>query len=250
LPSRPEYRISLPFLNSGGSTVKNASLARPQPSPLRQAFQRVRQLFRKPAEERYLRFMEKKLGGGARHSTLGTAIRDEAYTRGKAEDWAGRMIEYGLKPDHLCIEYGCGSLWAAEPIIRYLHQGRFTGIDITDQFYEVGRARLADLVAEKQVRLGVIAPPVLREIAALQPDFIYSRKVLPHVPDDGLPRYLANICSLMAPKTLAVLDNTPMFQEDGSITGRRHSVEAMRAHLPAGFTLEQGRWAALLRRQD
>ena len=215
---------------------------------MKTAFHSVRQLFRKPAEERYLRFMEKKLGGGAKHSTLGTNIRDEAYTRGKAESWAEHMIEYGLKPDHLCIEYGCGSLWAAEPIIRYLDRGRFYGIDLTEQFYEVGRARLADLVAEKQVRLGLIAAPVMREIAALQPDFLFSRKVLPHVPDDGLPRYLANICSMMASKTLAGLDNTPIFQEDGSITGRRHSVEAMRAHLPAGFTMEQGRWAALLRR--
>jgi hypothetical protein len=215
---------------------------------LQKAFQRVRALFRKPAEERYLRYMEKKLASGAKHSTLGTEIRDEAYTRGKAEKWARRMIEYGLKPDHLCIEYGCGSLWAAEPIIRYLDHGRFYGIDLTDQFYEVGRARLADLVAEKQVRLGVIAPPILNEIAALQPDFLYSRKVLPHVPEDGLPRYLANICSVMAPKTIAVLDNTPVNHDDGTVTGRRHTVEAMRTHLPVGFTMEQGRWGALLRR--
>jgi hypothetical protein len=215
---------------------------------LQKAFQRVRALFRAPAEERYLRYMEKKLASGAKHSTLGTEIRDEAYTRDKAEKWARRMIEYGLKPDHLCIEYGCGSLWAAEPIIRYLDQGRFYGIDLTDQFYEVGRARLADLVAEKQVRLGVIAPPTLSEIAALQPDFLYSRKVLPHVPDDALPRYLANICCVMAPKTIAVLDNTPVRQDDGTITGRRHTVETMRTHLPAGFTMEQGRWGALLRR--
>jgi hypothetical protein len=228
--------------------LKNFPLARPEPSPLQKAFQRVRALFRKPAEERYLRYMEKKLASGAKHSTLGTEIRDEAYTRGKAEKWARRMIEYGLKPDHLCIEYGCGSLWAAEPIIRYLDHGRFYGIDLTDQFYEVGRARLADLVAEKQVRLGVIAPPILNEIAALQPDFLYSRKVLPHVPEDGLPRYLANICSVMAPKTIAVLDNTPVNHDDGTVTGRRHTVEAMRTHLPVGFTMEQGRWGALLRR--
>jgi len=230
--------------------VKNAISARPEPSPLQKVFQCVRALFRKPAEERYLRYMKKKLASGAKHSTLGTEIRDEAYTRGKAEDWARRMIEYGLKPDHLCVEYGCGSLWAAEPIIRHLDQGRFYGIDLTDQFYEVGRARLADLLAEKQVRLGVIAPLTLREIATLQPDFLYSRKVLPHVPDDGLPRYLANICSLMAPKTIAVLDNTPVIQDDGGVTGRRHTVEAMRPLLPAGFTLEQGRWGALLRRHS
>jgi hypothetical protein len=228
--------------------LKNSTLARPETSPVQKAFKRFKSLFRKPAEQRYLASLTKKLASGAAHSTLGAKIRDEAYTRAKAERWFQRMVEYGLKPEHLCVEYGCGSLWAAEPIIRYLDKGRFYGIDLSDQFYEVGRQRLADLVAEKAVRLGVIAPPTLREIAALQPDFLYSRKVLPHVAESALPRYIANICSVMAPKTLAVLDNTPVLRDDGSITGRRHSVEAMRVHLPAGFEIKQDRWAAILRR--
>jgi SAM-dependent methyltransferase len=216
---------------------------------LQKVIRRIKSLIRKPAEQRYLDFMVKKLAAGAEHSTLGANIRDEAYTRAKAERWSQRMIEHGLKPGDLCIEYGCGSLWAAEPIIRYLDKGRFYGIDLTDEFYQVGRARLADLVAEKAVRLGIISEPVLREIAALQPDFLYSRKVLPHVAESALPRYLANVCSVMAPKTFAILDNTPVIRDDGSITGRRHTVEAMRTHLPAGFTIEQDRWGAILRRR-
>lgn len=210
---------------------------------------RLRGLFAKSAEERYLAALTHKLASGAPHSTLGPKIRDEAYTRAKAERWAKHMIEYGLKPDHLCIEYGCGSLWAAEPIIRYLDTGRFYGIDLTDQFYEVGRGRLAALIQEKQVRLAVIAEPVLREIAALQPDFLFSRKVLPHVAEEALPRYLANVCSLLAPKTIAVLDNTPVTGDDGKLSGRRHTVEAMQKLLPAGFEIEQSRYAAILRRR-
>jgi hypothetical protein len=230
--------------------VKNSTLTRPQASPFQKAFQRFKALFRKPAEERYVDFMRKKLASGQGHSTLGPVIRDEAYTRRKAERWSQQMIELGLKPDHLCIEYGCGSLWAAEPIVRYLDKGRFYGIDLTDQFYEVGRQRLADLLQEKQVRLAVISEPILRDIAALQPDFLFSRKVLPHVAEEALPRYLANVCSVMATKTIAVLDNTPgVNKDDGSIKGRRHTVEAMRALLPAGFEIEQGQFAALLRRR-
>jgi hypothetical protein len=228
--------------------VKLTTLTPPKTSPLQRAFGLIRSLFRKPAEERYLRYMTRKLASGAPHSTLGSTIRDEGYTRSKAEKWARRLIECGLRPDHLCVEYGCGSLWAAEPVIRYLKPGRFYGIDLSDQFYEVGRRRLADLIAEKQVRLGVIGPRVLREIADLQPDFLFSRKVLPHVAEEALPRYIANICSVMAPKTIAVLDNTPIAGEDGRISGRRHTVEAMRALLPVGFTLRQEHWAAILRR--
>jgi len=216
---------------------------------VKKAVKRIKSLFRKPAEERYLDALTRKLASGAPHSTLGANIRDEAYTRAKAERWFQRMVEYGLKPGHLCVEYGCGSLWAAEPIIRYLDKGRFYGIDLTPQFYEVGRQRLGNLIAEKAVRLGVIAPPVLSEIAALEPDFLFSRKVLPHVDESALPRYLANVCSVIAPKTFAVLDNTPVIRDDGTVTGRRHTVEAMREHLPAGFEIEQGRWGALLRRR-
>ena len=230
--------------------MKNSTLAQPASCSLRRALNRLRELFLGPAEARYLAATKKKLAAGAKHSTLGPAIRDEAYTRGKAERWAKQMIEiYGLQADHVCVEYGCGSLWAAEPIVRFLQPGRYIGLDLTDEFYEYGRARLGDLLLEKQVRLGVIGEAKLREVAALQPDFLFSRKVLPHVAEDALPRYLANVAGLMAPKTIAVLDNTPMFTEDGKITGRRHTVEAMQKLLPAGYVIEQSRHGALLRRQ-
>jgi hypothetical protein len=224
--------------------------ARATPSPIRQLFKGVkRRLFPKTAEERYIALLSKRIDAGWEHSTLGPSIRDEAYTRGKAEKWARRMVDYGLKRDHFCVEYGCGSLWAAEPVIRFLDAGRYYGLDITDKFYEFGRARLGDLLSEKQVRLGVIADAKLREVAALEPDFLFSRKVLPHVADDALPRYLASVAGLMSVKTIAVLDNTPIAGDDGkAITGRRHSVEKMQKLLPPGFEIRQERYGAVLRR--
>jgi len=233
--------------------VKHSTMARPaSSSPMRKAVKRLRALLfgKPPAEERYLAIMTKRLAERAPHSTLGPVIRDEEYTRGKAENWARQMVEpYGLRADHLCVEYGCGSLWAAEPILRFLEPGRYYGLDITDQFYEYGRERIGDLLREKQARLGVISPEKLKEVAALEPDFLFSRKVLPHVAQDGLARYLANVTSLMAPKTIAVLDNTPMHDAEGKLTGRRYSAEAMQKLLPAGFEIEQTRYAALLRRR-
>src|SRR5262245_24309237 len=115
-------------------------------------------MFATTPEARYLVHVKHKLASGREHSTLGSNIRDEAYTREKAERWAERLVQhYGLKPEHLCVEYGCGSLWAAEPIIRLLEPGRYIGLDITSQFYEVGRKRLANLLREKQARLSVIS---------------------------------------------------------------------------------------------
>jgi hypothetical protein len=216
---------------------------------MRKALRRLkRRLLGQSPEEDFINLLSSRMAAGWEHSTLGPKIRDEAYTRRKAEAWAERMVGYGLKRDHLCVEYGCGSLWAAEPIIRLLEPGRYFGLDITDQFYEFGRARLGDLMQEKQVRLGVISEAKLREVAALKPDFVFSRKVLPHVAEDALPRFLANVASLTGPDTVAVLDNTPIPGDDGQLTGRRYTVEMMQKLLPAGFQIEQREYGALLRR--
>jgi len=229
--------------------LKTPTPARAAPSPIRQLFKLVkRRLFPRTAEQRYIALLSKRIDAGWDHSTLGPIIRDEAYTRSKAEDWAQQMVEYGLKPDHFCVEYGCGSLWAAEPIIRYLDAGRFYGIDITDKFYEFGRARLANLLREKQVRLGVITDERVREVAALKPDFVFSRKVLSHVAADGLQRYLTNVATLMTVKTIAVLDNKPIFDADGKVTGLHYTVERMQKLLPAGYEIWQERYAAIVRR--
>jgi hypothetical protein len=227
--------------------LKTPGAVPPAPSPLRRAVTKLRRLFRKSPEQQYVDNMLKKIARGAKHSTLGPQIRDEVYTRGKAERWAERLIEVGLKPQHLCVEYGCGSLWAAEPVLRYLQPGRYYGLDLTDQFYEFGRQRIGSLLAEKQARLAVISPESLRAVAALQPDFIFSRKVLAHVKVDALPRYLANIASLMSPQTIAMIDNHPLEGPDGTITGREYSIEDLRPHLPATLDVQQAPFAVIIR---
>src|SRR3954471_1949315 len=57
--------------------------------------------------ERSLRLIEK----GRLRETLGIEIQEEALTRSKSERWLDQLIGLGLRPDHLCVEYGCGSLW-------------------------------------------------------------------------------------------------------------------------------------------
>lgn len=207
----------------------------------------MKHLFKKPKEQRYVESVMRKLAQGQTHSTLGNKLHDEAYTRDKAELWAQQLIGYGLKPQHVCIEYGCGSLWAAEPVIRYLQPGQFVALDVVRDFYEFGLQRIGELVAEKRVRFAVISSRSVREAAALRPDFIFSRKVLSHVNKESLPRYLENIARLMAPNTVAVLDNTPILDSSGNLAGRRHTVEQMRPHLPDWLEIRQERHAAFVR---
>lgn len=180
----------------------------------------------------------KKLAQGATHSTLGNNIRDEGYTRDKAARWLAVLKECGLKPDMLCVEYGCGSLWAAEPVIEYLEPGKFIGVDIVDGFYKMGMERLADLVKEKRPQFAVITAENLRPIAALEPRFVYSRKVLSHIAPDDRPEFLGLICSLVSRGTTAVIDS---ITESSTVERNRgtwsHSSEDVRRDLPTGYSL-------------
>jgi hypothetical protein len=237
---RTEERIA-------GRNLTDSSVALSAPTSMTKAAAGLKHLFRKPKERRYVESVMRKLAQGDTHSTLGNNLHDEAYTRDRAALWSRHLIDFGLRPEHVCIEYGCGSLRAAEPVIRYLDPGRFFGLDVTCDFYAFGVQRIGDLVAEKRVRLAVISRRSLREAAGLRPDFIFSRKVLSHVNKESLPRYLENIARMMAPKTVAVLDNTPTRDARGNITGRRHTVEQVRAHLPPWLDIRQERYAAVVR---
>jgi hypothetical protein len=158
-------------------------------------------------------------------------VSDEAATRGISEQWLSQLIGLGLRPDHLCVEYGCGSLWCAEPFIRYLNPGRFIGLDVTMQFYALGRERLGPLLAEKQVRLDVISGASLKPVAALAPDFVFSHRVLHHVPRRGLRRYMRNLCSLLDERTVLVIEHRrrPRSRVGGT---RSHEAAELRRYLP------------------
>jgi hypothetical protein len=192
-------------------------------------------------EDRYvLREVYRRLRG-ARHSVLGNNVKDEAAARREAEDFLGTLRRLGLKRHHRCIEIGCGSLWAAEPVIEFLQPGRFLGFDVTDVFYGPARARLRPgLLEEKKPGFAVISPEVLASGSRFRPDLIFSRRTLVHVPPAELPIFLGQSCAMMAPATICVHE-TP----DRPIKSYRfnkhswvHSCRDVREALPPGFKLE------------
>jgi hypothetical protein len=186
-------------------------------------------------ERSYAERTLKRIARGKLRDTLGIAVRDEAATREKAERWLAQLIALGLRPDHLCVEYGCGSLWCAEPVLRHLEPGRFIGLDVTDGFYELGRRRLGDLLVEKEVRLAVISRRSLSEVAALKPDFVFSHRVLHHVPTRGLARYMRSLCVLLNERTVLVIEHMPRPLRDKSIAPR-YGLADIRPYVPKNWT--------------
>lgn len=202
-------------------------------------------------EQRYAERTLKRMASGQLRDTLGLHVRDEAATREKAERWLKQMIELGLRPEHVCVEYGCGSLWCAEPAIRYLQPGKFIGLDVTDGFYEFGRQRLGGLLDERQVRLDVISKRSLAETAALKPDFVYAHRVLHHVPPRGLARFMRSICSLLSERTVLVIENKPRpKRRENNVPRARYGVAHLEPYLPQGWVCRPCPFGFLITRRD
>lgn len=201
-------------------------------------------------EQRYAERTLKRMAAGKLRDTLGLEVRDEAATRKKAGLWLEQMIELGLRPEHLCVEYGCGSLWCGEPVIRYLQPGRYVGLDVTDGFYEFGRRRLGRLLDERRVRLAVISRRSLAETAALQPDFVFAHRVLHHVPPRGLARFVRSICSLLNERTVLVIENAPRPKRRENITRARYVGADIEAYLPRGWICRPHPFGFLITHRD
>lgn len=202
-------------------------------------------------EAHYLARTRKRMADGNLRETLGLEVHDEAATRAKSGRWLAQLMALGLRPDHLCVEYGCGSLWCAEPFIRYLQSRRYVGLDVTDFFYAAGRDRLGSLLDEKQVHLAVISRRSLKAIAALKPDFVFAHRVLHHVPLRGLARFMRNICSLLDERTVLVIENLPRPQRNSAVKAPRYGLAEIQVLLPrnwicqahpSGFIIRHRNW--------
>jgi cyclopropane fatty-acyl-phospholipid synthase-like methyltransferase len=201
-------------------------------------------------EQRYAERTLKRMAAGKLRDTLGLEVRDEAATRKKAELWLEQMIELGLRPEHRCVEYGCGSLWCGEPVIRYLQPNRYVGLDVTDGFYEFGRQRLGSLLDERQVKLAIISRQSLAEVAALKPDFVFAHRVLHHVPPRGLARFVRSICSLLDERTVLVIENKPRPKRRENVTRARYRAADIEQYLPKDWICRPFSFGFLITHRD
>jgi len=192
-------------------------------------------------QDRYvLREMRRSLSGAC-HSVLGNNVKDEPAARREAADFLVALRRFGLKRSDRCIEIGCGSLWAAEPVIEFLQPDRFLGLDVTDLFFNAGRQRLrAALLSERRPAFEVISPDSLARGSEFRPQFIFSRKTLVHVAPSALAAFLRQACAMMNRETTCVHEvparaiRTYQFNKYSWV----HSYSDVRDALPAGFKLE------------
>jgi hypothetical protein len=70
----------------------------------------------------------------------------------------------------------------------------------------------------------------------LKPDFVFSHRVLHHVPWRGLARYMRSLCALLNEQTVLVIEHMPRPLRDKSIKAPRYGIADLQPLLPRHWT--------------
>jgi len=163
--------------------------------------------------EFYSHNIESQLKRGVIHRTLGTHTWDQAG----APAWAGMEFEqrgqeilpdlaaFGLTPDKVCVDYGCGSLRIGQHVMRMQEPGCYWGLDVTDKFFGPASQVLPPEVMARAPHLHVIDDEVLARLERRPPDFVFSYAVLKHVPPRELDTFFDRFMRLIGPNTIALI---------------------------------------------
>ena len=148
----------------------------------------------------FAKIAKSDLARGREHPTLGVKI-------GTAGQWKIQgLVKYGLKPDDVCVDYGCGTLRMGVRAIRFLNRGCYWGLDIDQGLLDEGTRLIGPELESKAPHLRVISPATVREAAEANPAFLFSLKVLIHVHPDELDEYFANIITIIGRSGRAIIE--------------------------------------------
>lgn len=92
----------------------------------------------------------------------------------------------GLQPDHHLLDIGCGTLRGGIPLIAYLDEGRYFGIEARAEVLDEGRKELRENGLEYK-NPSLFAAPDISALAIEQEfDFAWAFSVLFHMKDEVL----------------------------------------------------------------
>jgi SAM-dependent methyltransferase len=100
------------------------------------------------------------------------------------------LKQVGLHPDHYLLDYGCGTLRGGIPIIEYLFEGHYCGIDVRATVLDEGKKELHEAGLESKKPVLILADDISTLDLQLEFDFIWAYSVLIHLSDDILEKTL------------------------------------------------------------
>jgi hypothetical protein len=155
-----------------------------------------------PYEQYYVHRVMSKIRSGRGHPAIGPKARP---LRNESE-LLEFLLKHGLRPGDLTVDYGCGSLRLASPLIDFLEPGKYWGMDLAQDFLDLGRAHLSpELAQAKRPRLDVIGDDVIQRARSEAPRYIISWHVCSKVPENRFDAYIGSIATMMAPGATALM---------------------------------------------
>ena len=109
----------------------------------------------------------------------------------------GFLLKQGLSPQHTLVDIGCGSLRCGLPIIRYLDEGNYYGLDINASLIEAGMHELGkEGLTSKQPHLLVNDKFELSRFGTSF-DFAIAQSVFTHLDMNLIVRCLVEVRKIL-----------------------------------------------------
>jgi SAM-dependent methyltransferase len=127
-------------------------------------------------------------------------VRFQAFRREKRHAQVGRphlwkmkrgfqiafLREVGLKPEHYLLDIGCGTLRGGIPMVRYLKEGHYVGIDTRPDVLKEARKELETEKLTSKAPALVCAPTISSLDLGRTFDYVWAFSVLFHMTDEIL----------------------------------------------------------------
>jgi hypothetical protein len=156
-----------------------------------------------------------KLKQGSKHHSLGQNLDSGDFWAAGAVKAAMYWRMGSISRRSKIIDYGCGSLRIGAHFIRDLDPGCFFALDVTDEFYEIGKQLVGEkLLQAKAPRFGVIGEEAVAGAAGFGADLVYSNAVCYQVYPDELQTYFGNLARLASKPGSQVIFNCMAAKEE------------------------------------
>lgn len=96
----------------------------------------------------------------------------------------------GLTPEHYLLDVGCGTLRGGIPLISYLNDGHYFGIEVREEALTEGLKELQEERLEGKEPTLLLCPDISQLVINREFDYIWAFSVLIHMSDDILDHTL------------------------------------------------------------
>lgn len=93
------------------------------------------------------------------------------------------LSDMALDPKHYLFEIGCGTLRGGVPLIQYLENGHYFGVEVREEVLDEGRKELREAGLEGKNPTLLLSPDISQLTVNRKFDYIWAFSVLIHMND-------------------------------------------------------------------